>query len=231
MQKIIRDRESGIVTRWYSKADLLKGTELPGGQVAKALWDIQRAESRGFMGCQAVFVDFRYDGLDEAISEESRRAGGGWGRGQDVTYTKRVINGKLEHDDSYPTPPPLWTGEAHGLLCEIKTNHFGALCGYVTVPKGHPSHGKSWDSLDVSVHGGVTYAREHDKDGWTIGFDCSHSGDAGHPEYEHGNRYRVGYGEYRDLAYVKAEVEELARQLSELKAESAKASPRGKETK
>lgn len=55
---------------------------------------------------------------------------------------------------------------------------FGAVNGYVRLPKGHP-----WRALediqfsempDVDVHGGITYGV--DLDGW-IGFDTLHAGD------------------------------------------------------
>ena len=32
------------------------------------------------------------------------------------------------------------------------------MCGYVGVGPGHPSHGVHYDNVDVSVHGGLTFA-------------------------------------------------------------------------
>ncbi len=60
--------------------------------------------------------------------------------------------------------------------------------GYVVIPKGHPLHGKGYDSLNVNIHGGLTYANsvdeldwdeftKGDKGGWVVGFDCAHYGD------------------------------------------------------
>ena len=66
--------------------------------------------------------------------------------------------------------------------------------GYVIIPKGHPLHGKGYDDIDVSVHGGLTFSgpvneldnskeggwfeiKPKDKDGWVIGFDTAHYGD------------------------------------------------------
>lgn len=84
----------------------------------------------------------------------------------------------------------------------------------------------------VSVHGGLTFAsscgespkgegygichvplpgRPHDV--WWLGFDCCHAGDQ--PPYDAAMRHR-SWGRddvYRDLAYVKAETADLARQL------------------
>ena len=55
---------------------------------------------------------------------------------------------------------------------------------YVAIPKGHPLFGKNYDDINVSVHGGITFADES-IDGqpkktegmWIVGFDCCHSGD------------------------------------------------------
>lgn len=70
-------------------------------------------------------------------------------------------------------------GTAWGLDCLIVRNHYGALCGYVGVPPGHPWHGRDyadtvrdavidpWDgSIDalVNVHGGLTYASDCQED-------------------------------------------------------------------
>jgi len=204
--------------RWYSRASLEAGTELPARAVQRALWDLRRAESRGFSGCWAVFEDFRYDGLDEAISDTQRAAGGGWGRGQDVTYRNTVgPDGNLVRDPDYPEPPPSWTGEREGYACEIIVNHSASRCGYVTVRPGHPAFGKGYDDLNIDVHGGLTYACAAEDGGWTFGFDCSHCDDAGHPEYERGQRQSYGFGHddgvYRTEEYVVAEIETLAKQL------------------
>lgn len=50
---------------------------------------------------------------------------------------------------------------------------------------------------------------------WWLGFDCAHSGDSS-PGYD--NKYGHDYGAYRSVAYVKREVESLAKQLAELTA-------------
>ena len=60
--------------------------------------------------------------------------------------------------------------------------------GYVIIPKGHKLHGKQYDDIDVSVHGGLTFSEsaseldwpeipEDSKDGWVVGFDTCHYGD------------------------------------------------------
>lgn len=68
---------------------------------------------------------------------------------------------------------------------------FGWGNGYVLVPKEHPFFRKLEGDIDVSVHGGITYADEvtketieriealgpEDEGMWMIGFDTVHSGD------------------------------------------------------
>jgi hypothetical protein len=57
---------------------------------------------------------------------------------------------------------------------------------------------------------------------WWLGFDCAHAGDFS-PAYTRHGEHAIpcswnasGYEEYRDQAYVQAEVRSLARQLAAL---------------
>lgn len=129
-----------------------------------------------------------------------------------------------------------WKTEAGlpGLM--VRVSH-GAWCGYVAVTKDHPLYGKSYGDEDVdalSVHGGITYgdkcqgnvchvpAPGEPDDVWWLGFDCVHGGDLA-PGMESnlrglGGMFSFGdlgrrVGTYRDVAYVRAEVESLAVQL------------------
>jgi hypothetical protein len=130
---------------------------------------------------------------------------------------------------------------APGYPCLIVRNDFGSLCGYVGVPPGHPAHGKSYgdelvDKLDV--HGGITYgarcqgrvchvpAPSESDDVWWLGFDCGHAFDytpalqmvraRGGPLPPY---VEPGHGPweecYRDVSYVRAEIERLAGQLAQ----------------
>jgi hypothetical protein len=132
--------------------------------------------------------------------------------------------------------------EAPGYPCLIVRNDFGSLCGYVGVPPGHPAHGKSYgdelvDKLDV--HGGITHgdgchgrichvpAPGEPEDVWWLGFDTGHGFD-----YTPGLRVALARGRplpayvepetgpfeerYRDVSYVRAEVEHLALQLARM---------------
>jgi hypothetical protein len=129
-------------------------------------------------------------------------------------------------------PPGEWDGEpdrvewralGSGLPRLALRNNFGAWCGYVGVPEGHPCFGKGWDDdvfHELNVHGGLTYGEQcaghicHvPRDGepdhvWWLGFDCAHAGDIAP-----GLRLAFGGDRYRDVAYIIAEVERLAAQL------------------
>jgi hypothetical protein len=108
----------------------------------------------------------------------------------------------------------------------------GALCGYVAVPAGHPWHGQDFGAFDVDVHGGLTYAQRCQDGGpichvpkpgeaddvWWVGFDCNHLYDIA-PGYLRANEAAgVGtefFARYRDIRYVRHEVEELALQAQQ----------------
>jgi hypothetical protein len=125
--------------------------------------------------------------------------------------------------------------------CLIVRNHMGSLCGYVGIPEGHPLYGKDYSSFPfIEVHGGITYSDFCQKSGhichipfpgepdnvWWVGFDCSHAWDVvpqlqktlndfGRPEL-----LRDGF--YKDIDYVKNEIKDLCRQLSEIAQETNK---------
>lgn len=124
-----------------------------------------------------------------------------------------------------------------GLSCAVVlAREVGHRCGYVRVPPGHPLHGKFYDSPDLDVHGGLTFAEiepctEHeDGQGYWFGFDCAHSGDASYDvnatpvteegkrrfaiELEMGNKYGRDEGHYWTESEVVRETERLADQLA-----------------
>jgi len=140
-------------------------------------------------------------------------------------------------DGPWQTEPDRLEWEHAGLPCLANRNHYGAWCGYVAVPPGHPLHSKFYDDVDVSVHGGLTYASACDgaichvpkpgepDDVWWFGFDCNHYRDLAPamatkqriydflqspvfgPPLVHGDIYRT-------LDYVQAETNHLAEQLA-----------------
>ena len=137
-----------------------------------------------------------------------------------------------------------WRHPASGYPCLIVRGTMGALCGYVGLAPDHPLHGKEYGAeepaLDtLHVHGGLTFSDACHEGGhichvaqpgepdtvWWLGFDCNHSGD-----YDPAGKAilkglmggiespleSIGYYTYRDLAYVRGEVESLAAQLKAL---------------
>lgn len=126
-----------------------------------------------------------------------------------------------------------WQDAATGLPCLIVRNRGGALCGYVGVAFGHPWHGKEYDTPDVEVHGGLTFAdrcakgadeAEHichkpdagePADVWWFGFDCAHAWDQS-PGYDalSPTHLRDSHDVYRDVAYVESECASLAKQIA-----------------
>lgn len=146
------------------------------------------------------------------------------------------------HDE--PWDIVTWVDEATGYECMLNRGYMGAWCGYVAVPREHPAYGKHYDGIDVSVHGGLTFAgaNRYGKEGYYyLGFDCNHCQDLApgalalsaemaardgslglwtdHKDYDPvtGISMHGGYLDeaYRDMAYVKTEVESLASQLKE----------------
>lgn len=126
--------------------------------------------------------------------------------------------------------------EAQGYPCLILRHpSLGHLCGYVGIPEGHPAHGKHYNALDVSVHGGLTYSHEcrgdichisqdGDKTFW-FGFDCAHYDDSspwsmqkafalmGRPDPGLGHGMLHDAGTYKDIEFVTEECKALAAQL------------------
>jgi hypothetical protein len=76
--------------------------------------------------------------------------------------------------------------------------------------------------LALRVHGGITYASDHEPMGkpdglWWFGFDCAHSGDLVPGMLEYG---RFEGDVYRDQSYVVAECQSLAAQLAKVMADA-----------
>lgn len=118
-----------------------------------------------------------------------------------------------------------WIDGQSSYACAIRRHpQLQHLCGYLGLPAGHPWHGKDYDHCQMidgewaEVHGGLTYAADHEPgekpDGlWWIGFDCAHAGDWS-PGLDRAPRnYGDDYREtYKDFKYVTRELEELAAQ-------------------
>lgn len=122
---------------------------------------------------------------------------------------------------------------ATGFRCEIMRQLTGHLCGYVAVGEKHPLYRRDFSCVAdiLQAHGEISYAEPHACDAslWVFGFDCGHSGlgdivpgclddfqqlletlDAATQETPD----NVVEG-YRNWALVKAQTEQLAKQLLE----------------
>ena len=133
-----------------------------------------------------------------------------------------------DDDRNLPVAPPAvergWkTAAGYFAVCVVQ--ELGHRCGYVAVASSNPAHGvdvTDWDCpIDLTVHGGVTYASgslygvEHPAGLWWIGFDCAHAGD-GVPGYEELGLSHLMDGPVRSLEYVSEQCELLAAQLRSL---------------
>jgi hypothetical protein len=102
--------------------------------------------------------------------------------------------------------PDKLTFNYKGYACLIKRTPLGVLNGYVDIPMSIA------DSLDpgflerLTVHGGITYSAKDDDDAHRIGFDCAHAGDLV-------PGLMCGTYEYRNIDYVKKEIEGLVDQI------------------
>ena len=109
--------------------------------------------------------------------------------------------------------------EHKGLKCAIFRNSFGGLCGYVGVDRTHPYWEKEYSDLqDISVHGGLTFSSwiDEKKELYYLGFDCCHFGDVS-PYDKVMDPSLVSSNDpgrsYKNMEYVKNEVEGLAEQV------------------
>jgi len=140
-----------------------------------------------------------------------------------------------------------WMDEETGLPCLIVRSPVGALNGYVGVDNNHSLYKKDCHEVDelmpdLEVHGGLTFSGKSEKkldkkllifhvvepgeneDVWWLGFDCAHAGDfcpliaryLNFPGFK--NPYPI-QDNYKDIEWVKKEVESLAKQIKEFKCE------------
>lgn len=140
-------------------------------------------------------------------------------------------------DGPWQTEPDRVEFEHLGFPCLIvRVPHSGHLCGYVAVPPGHPAYRLRYDSVNVDVHGGLTYSEScqgqvchvpkpgEADDVWWLGFDHAHLGDlCPYRAARDAQRYRetgdsiwlneAGYDTYKTVAYVTNEIKKLAQQL------------------
>jgi hypothetical protein len=133
-------------------------------------------------------------------------------------------------------PPGPWDDEgdreqwttASGLPGLIARSRMGMWCGYVAVAADHPYYQRDYADIDdIDVHGGLSYSAAcqghichvpepgQPDDVWWLGFDCAHIDDV----VPVSARFvwelsALRHCAYRDMVWVRAEVESLAAQLA-----------------
>ena len=138
--------------------------------------------------------------------------------------------GKAWPKGSWDDEPDRLEWRHLGFPCLIvRSSLSGALCGYVGLPLEHPWLGV--EQSDIQVHGGITFSERckpgsaichtplpgEPRDVHWIGFDCAHARDvspallASFPDWS----VIIKNAVYRDLPYVRTEVERLAEQAKQ----------------
>mgnify|MGYP000461555823 CR=1 FL=1 len=104
-----------------------------------------------------------------------------------------------------------WEDDSTGLVCCAIRDERGLFyAGYVGVESKHPAFGLAIDELPrLVVHGGVSFSGAREYLHW-LGFHCCHRLDIA-PGHGKGRPQDV----YRNLAYVQAQCQSLAKQLME----------------
>jgi hypothetical protein len=132
------------------------------------------------------------------------------------TYSSEII--RYQQDVARFGHVQEWTLSDFKCLAIRRTSRTGSLwCGYVRLPVGHKLHGVTEPEFmdGLHVHGGWTFAHPLHTGEWIIGFDCWHGGldftfkkDDDTP--------------FRDLEYVKKELERVCKHLTAGKGEVAR---------
>lgn len=103
----------------------------------------------------------------------------------------------------------------NGVQCYIERNDFLSWCGYINLEDRHTFYNTSYDKINVSVHGGLTFD-EHFEGFRRIGFDCNHASDLSLLCFNYPALYRNNNFTYKDKKFVINETNKLADQLGSL---------------
>jgi hypothetical protein len=147
--------------------------------------------------------------------------------------TKTWIDKSAWADGEWQQEPDRMEWVYLGFPCLIVRQNQGWLCGYVGIPPTHLYYGKyiNDDELySLKVHGEITFSEpSHDSDTpaaachqllpktdgyWWLGFDCSHVEDIVPTLLAVYSIHNTA--SYKNLEFVKNQVEYLAQQLSKL---------------
>lgn len=114
----------------------------------------------------------------------------------------------------------LDTGYCLGLLYYI-LNLGTHPTAYIKIPKNHKYYKKEYDEIDIDVHGGLTYSKEHlwiseteRIEGWFIGWDYAHYMDYAGYEEKLPTNVRTG-GKKWTTEEIFKEVKEACYQIQE----------------
>ncbi len=204
----------------YTHAIKMRGCVL-----ARARVRVRLAYFRTHVGTQVLRVTMPPDttGLE---AEDAPQAP--W----ETTRIERTLDKTAWGLGPWEDEPDLVAWRYKGVPCLIlRTPHTGSLCGYAAVTPRHRYYRCNWDHPNIECHGGLTYSGEiSEADGappgelWWFGFDTSHAYDY-MPAMMGSSLPRARGLEiagiagdrdvYRTLAYVRGEVESIARRLSE----------------
>lgn len=110
----------------------------------------------------------------------------------------RAIAAQVGLNGPWDSEPNRVEWKHAGVPCLAVRNQFGAWCGYAAVPPGHPLH-DCGHAFDLQPWMLARMRQLRTLDGHKYGLDLE--------------RFR-SMDVYRDLPYVKAEVEQLAEQLA-----------------
>jgi hypothetical protein len=139
-----------------------------------------------------------------------------------MTYDKKRIE-KI-YTDKTTWPRGEWDNEPDEVLwlenltpCFAIRYIFGTFNGYVGVNKKHPLYCTHYDEVDITVHGGLTYAGPNPgagevPDHWWFGFDCNHYNDFS-PILFRDLPGIPNNGIYKNLEFVINEITYLATEL------------------
>lgn len=120
----------------------------------------------------------------------------------------------MSNDWIWLTEPNKLEFEHAGMKCLVLRDKFLWLGGYVGLEPGHQYFGKHFRHIDAKVHRGLNFSGKGDGERrpeglWWVGFYCDRPGDV-----VPGRMDTLQGGEsYRDVDYVRGEVEKLAEQL------------------
>lgn len=136
---------------------------------------------------------------------------------------------KFKSEGPWMREPDLLLWHRYDLHClALRNQETGAWRGLVGVAESHPFFNKDLSqlvedtrALVLSVHDGITFtglASGFDDKIWFLGFECSGGGDLLPADAHDDKREQIkGKQVYRDLKFVRSQINKLALQLSQVK--------------